>query len=42
LAGVWLATAVDWTARAVGLWWIFRVGAWKSIHEKEKAMYARG
>jgi len=40
LAGVWLATAVDWTARAAGLWWIFRVGVWKSIHEKEKAMYA--
>ena len=40
LAGVWLATAVDWTARAAGLWWIFRVGVWKSIHQKEKAMYA--
>ncbi len=35
LAGVWLATALDWAFRTLGLWWIFNRGVWKSIHEKQ-------
>ncbi len=31
LNGVWLATAVDWTARAALLYVLFRRGAWKRI-----------
>jgi Na+-driven multidrug efflux pump len=31
LNGVSLATAVDWTGRAVLLYLLFRRGAWKSI-----------
>jgi len=34
LPGVWFATAVDWGGRSLGLWWIFRRGVWKLIHEK--------
>ena len=36
LAGVWLGTAVDWAGRTAGLWWFFRRGVWKRIHEEEK------
>jgi len=36
LAGVWLATALDWAARTLCLWWVFRRGVWKLIHEREK------
>ncbi len=36
LPGVWLATAIDWAARAAGLWLFFRRGAWKGIHAREK------
>jgi putative MATE family efflux protein len=31
LDGVWLATALDWTARAALLYFLFRRGAWKKI-----------
>jgi Na+-driven multidrug efflux pump len=31
LDGVWLATAVDWTTRAVLIYLLFRRGAWKTI-----------
>jgi putative MATE family efflux protein len=31
LNGVWLGTAVDWTARAVLIYFLFRRGAWKRI-----------
>jgi putative MATE family efflux protein len=31
LDGVWLGTALDWTARAGVLYWLFRRGAWKRI-----------
>jgi putative MATE family efflux protein len=31
LNGVWLATALDWTARATLLYFLFRRGAWKRI-----------
>jgi len=33
LGGVWLATALDWAARFIGLWWIFKRGVWKRILE---------
>lgn len=36
LAGVWLATALDWAGRSVGLWWVFKRGVWKVIHEREQ------
>ncbi|HUT23776.1 MAG TPA: hypothetical protein VM492_05490, partial [Sumerlaeia bacterium] len=36
LVGVWLATAFDWAARTLCLWWVFRRGVWKLIHEREK------
>jgi len=31
LNGVWLGTAVDWTARATLIYFLFRRGAWKKI-----------
>jgi Na+-driven multidrug efflux pump len=31
LDGVWLGTALDWTARAAPLYFLFRRGAWKKI-----------
>ncbi|MCX7920245.1 MAG: MATE family efflux transporter [bacterium] len=31
LAGVWLATAIDWFGRTVGLWYVFKRGKWKLI-----------
>jgi len=31
LNGVWLGTAVDWTARAALIYFLFRRGAWKKI-----------
>lgn len=34
LPGVWLATAVDWGGRSIGLWWVFKRGVWKLIHEE--------
>jgi Na+-driven multidrug efflux pump len=40
LAGVWLATAADWAARALGLGWVFKREAWALLHEKEKARFA--
>lgn len=39
LAGVWLATAADWAARAVGLGWFFKREAWTLLHQKEKARF---
>lgn len=36
IAGVWFATAIDWGTRVLGLWWVFRQGVWKTIHQKEK------
>lgn len=36
LPGVWLATAVDWGGRSLGLWYVFRRGVWKIIHERER------
>ena len=40
LEGVWLATALDWAARAGGLWFFFKRGPWKLIHEQEKQRFA--
>jgi putative MATE family efflux protein len=40
LPGVWLATAIDWAARGAGLWFFFRRGAWKYIHQREKGPIA--
>jgi Na+-driven multidrug efflux pump len=31
LDGVWLGTAVDWTARAVLIYALYRKGAWKQL-----------
>ena len=39
LAGVWLATALDWFTRAVWLFLAFRRGVWKVLHHKEKARF---
>ncbi|MFH0795184.1 MAG: MATE family efflux transporter [bacterium] len=36
LVGIWLATALDWGGRSLGLWWVFRHGGWALIHEREK------
>lgn len=40
LAGVWLATCLDWMARAAGLGYFFNKGVWKKIHHKEKIRYS--
>jgi putative MATE family efflux protein len=40
ISGVWLATAMDWACRTLGLWMVFRRGIWKTIHQKEKARFA--
>lgn len=40
LAGVWLATCLDWMARAAGLGYFFNKGVWKLIHHKEKSRYS--
>jgi putative MATE family efflux protein len=40
ISGVWLATALDWGCRTLGLWLVFRRGIWKTIHQKEKARFA--
>ncbi|HPS01375.1 MAG TPA: MATE family efflux transporter [Candidatus Sumerlaeota bacterium] len=39
LAGVWVATAIDWAARTVGLWGFFRAGKWKTLHAREKRRF---
>jgi putative MATE family efflux protein len=39
LAGVWLATALDWLVRAIGLGWFFKREAWTLLHEKEKRRF---
>lgn len=39
LAGVWLATALDWFTRSVWLFFAFRKGVWKALHHKEKARF---
>lgn len=39
LAGAWVATALDWAARAVTLWFLFRRGSWKTSHSREKERY---
>lgn len=40
LVGVWLACAMDWSARSAGLWLVFRKGVWKQIHQQEKMKFA--
>ena len=40
LVGIWLGTALDWTVRVVGLWYFFKRGAWKKIHQREKREFA--
>ncbi len=42
LAGVWVATALDWAARTAGLWFFFRMGAWKNAHSEEKRLFGDG
>jgi putative MATE family efflux protein len=42
ISGVWLATAIDWAVRVLGLWLVFRRGVWKTIHQKEKARFQEG
>lgn len=39
LAGVWLATALDWLVRAIGLGWFFKREAWILLNEKEKLRF---
>jgi len=39
LPGVWIATAVDWAVRSVGLGIFFARGAWKRLHEQEKLRF---
>lgn len=39
LAGVWVATAADWAARAAALFFLFRRGVWKKLHQIEKARF---
>lgn len=39
IAGIWLATVLDWTGRAFFSWLIFRKGVWKSIHKNEKERF---
>lgn len=38
LPGIWIGTAVDWGGRAIMLWVIFRRGAWRAIHARERAL----
>jgi putative MATE family efflux protein len=40
IVGVWIATAMDWGGRSLGLWLIFRRGIWKTIHHAEKQRFA--
>lgn len=39
IIGVWLACAMDWAGRALGLWIVFQKGRWKLIHRKEKQKF---
>jgi len=39
LAGVWTATAADWAVRAAALFFFFRTGVWKKLHQIEKARF---
>ncbi len=39
LPGVWIATAVDWAMRSLGLGLFFVRGAWKHLHELEKLRF---
>jgi len=39
LAGVWTATAADWAVRAAALFFFFRTGVWKKLHQLEKARF---
>lgn len=41
LAGAWLATGLDWSARAVVLRWICKRGKWKTLHARETEVYDR-
>ncbi|MBI9017797.1 MAG: MATE family efflux transporter [Phycisphaerae bacterium] len=36
IAGVWLATSMDWLGRSLGLLWFFKRGAWQHIHAREE------
>ncbi len=40
IAGVWIATALDWAGRSLGLGLVFRRGIWKKIHHLEKQKFA--
>ena len=39
LNGVWFATALDWIGRSAGMYFFFRKGPWKLIHQQEKQKY---
>lgn len=39
LVGVWTATAADWAVRAAALFFFFRTGVWKKLHQIEKARF---
>lgn len=41
IAGVWMATVLDWTGRALGSYLIFRKGVWKKIHQQEKEKFSK-
>ena len=41
LAGAWCVMILYWGSRSAILWWIFKRGSWKRIHEREKARDAR-
>lgn len=39
LAGVWLASALDWVIRSIVLGWFFKREAWTLLHKKEKQRF---
>lgn len=39
LVGVWVATAADWAMRSAFLFFIFRRGVWKKLHQIEKVRF---
>jgi Na+-driven multidrug efflux pump len=40
LVGVWVATASDWAVRAAALFFFFRRGVWKKLHQIEKQRFS--
>ncbi|AQT67576.1 Na(+)/drug antiporter [Anaerohalosphaera lusitana] len=40
IAGIWLATAMDWIGRTSGMWYFFSAGKWKWIHQRQQMKQA--